>query len=569
MVRSKTLFLKTMLQAGRYLPGCTILILSVLLFFPSPGVHAAERDTVLNAVYSEPFFYNVLADKKGSIFAGTSEGIFQLQGTKLIPYKKEPGYITLSKTGELVISTDGISNYYERKYLYLLPFPELARDEYHAGTEDHFYLCSGGRIYIYKIVPYSYSYAHHSIRTISENYVGTYSGIYYKGKRLAPPAPRFTDGYIREINGITYLCYDALLTIDPAKVQLTISDSTVQGIPATNDTFGVQFRDVYQSKGNGQFYFSSVTDLLKMEKGGVPVSIYTSSKKISEIVLVGEYKSILYFSDGNYLLKSRIIDDKIDTLATLPAEIYDGTVTERNIYLLTPEGLYQLNTNNDVQKLTPLSQAHSMELISATEMVIATNNGLFRFNTANKVLTPLIRGVEFNRKALFKKGDLLQAGSINGLYTINVNDLELLAAKNKSLAEKQPLPAYIIILLLLALALIAVLAVLLLRARRNLELTAVQLKELNVDVLSREKIEQYISENLATASLKSITDHFNTNNSHIYKLIEPDKPGSIIQKMRLEKLIELQKEGKEIEAIAEATGLSVSYLKKIRNKLEN
>lgn len=542
-----------------------VLLIAVVVFCQS-AAFAAERDTILNTVYSKPVFYNVLADKKGRIFAGTSEGIFQLQGTKLIPYKKEQGYITLSKTGELVISTDGISNYYERKYLYLLPFPELARDEYHAGTEDYFYLCSGGRIYIYDIVPYSYSYAHHSIRTISENYVGTYSGIYYKGKPLGPPAPRFTDGYIREINGITYICYDALLTIDPAKVQLTISDSTVQGIPAANETIGVQFRDVYQSKRNGQFYFSSVTDLLKMEKGSTPVSIYQTKEKIGEIVIIGEYKGQLFFSDGKNLLGIVLGAGVADTFATLPAEIVDGSVTDRNIYLLTNNGLYQFNSNNEVEKLTQLSQAHTMELISATEMVIATNSGLYSFNTVNKVLTPLIGGIEFNRKALFKKGDLLQAGSINGLYTININDLELLAARNRLLTEKEPLPVYIVILLLLALVLIAVLAVLLLRARKNMELTAVQLKELNVNVLTREKIEEYIRENLSIASLKSITDHFNTNNSQVYRLIEPDKPGSIIQQMRLEKLIELQKEGIDIEAIAEATGLSVSYLKKIRNR---
>lgn len=542
-----------------------VLLIAVVVFCQS-AAFAAERDTILNTVYSKPVFYNVLADKKGSIFAGTSEGIFQLQGTELIPYKKEQGYITLSKTGEPVISADGISHYYERKYLYLLPFPELARDEYHAGTEDHFYLCSGGRIYIYDIVPYSYGYAHHSIRTISENYVGTYSGIYYKGKPLAPPAPRFTDGYIREINGITYICYDALLTIDPAKVQLTINDSTVQGITASSDTFEVQFRDVYQSKRNGQFYFSSVTDLLKMEKGSTPVSIYQTKGKIAEIVIIGEYKGQLFFSDGNYLLRLGITNNKLDTLATLPAEIVDGSVTERNIYLLTNNGLNQFNSNNKVEKLTQLSQAHTMELLSPTDLIISTNNGLFRFNAVNRVLTPLIRGIEFNRKALFKNGDLLQVGSINGLYTIDVKDLELLASKNSSFAEEPGLPASVLIVSLVALLAVGALAFLLIRARKKLALTEVQLNELNVEVLDRDKIEQYIRENLATASLKSITDHFNTNISHVYKLIEPDKPGTIIQKMRIEKLTELKRAGKDINEIAEATGLSVSYLRKIKNK---
>jgi hypothetical protein len=529
-------------------------------------LNAAERDTVLNAVYSHPFFYNVLADKKGSIFAGTSEGIFRLEGTKLLPYKKEEGYITLDKSGDPVISPDGIKNYYERKYLYLLPFPELARDEYHAGSEDHFYICSGGRIYIYDIVPYSYSYANYSIRTISENFVGTYSGIYYGGKRL--PFPIFTDGYIREIEGLAYVCYDGLITVDSSMVKSSIRDSVMMGIKPVNYTGVVQFRDVCLSKNNGSLYLSSVTDLLKMQKGGVPFSIYKSRKKISEIVIIGEYKDKLYFSDGNYILRLDIPNSKLDTLTSLSAEIVDGSVTNRNIYLLTNEGLYQLDTKNEIENLTPLSQAHTMELISPTELVISTNNGLFRFNAVNKVLTPLIRGVEFNRKALFKKGDLLQAGSINGLYTIDVKDLDLLVSKNRSASDEAKVPTAVLLVSLSALVVVGVLVFLLIRARRKLATTAVQLSELSVDVLDRDKIEEFIRANLATASLKSITDHFNTNISHVYKLIEPEKPGTIIQKMRIEKLIQLKADGKDINEIAAATGLSVSYLRKIKNKIE-
>ena len=207
-----------------------------------------------------------------------------------------------------------------------------------------------------------------------------------------------------------------------------------------------------------------------------------------------------------------------------------------------------------------------MELISATEIIIATNNGLFRFNTVNKVLSPLIRGVEFNRKALFKNGDFLQAGSINGLYTINVNDLELLAGRNRYLTEKEQVPLYVIIGALVALAAIGLLAVLLFRSRRKLDIAEVQMKELHVETVDRQKIEDFIRENLSTACLKSILDHFQINKSQIYKLIEPDKPGLIIQKMRMEKLIELRDAGKDITEIAEATGLSVSYLRKIRNR---
>jgi hypothetical protein len=531
------------------------------------GVHATERDTILNAVYSDPYFYNVLADNKGSIFTGTSEGIFQLNGGKLIPYKKAQGYITLNKNYEPVITPEGIKNHHERKYLSLLPFPDLALDEYHASTTDHFYLCSGGRIYIYDIVPYSYSFGNHSIRSISENFVGTYSGIYYKGSRLRDPAPKFTDSYIREINGIAYMYYDYLYTINVALLQNDTSKGSQLGITRINHTGEAKFRDIYQINGNNNLYFSSVSGLLKTDREGVPFSIYKTSNKISEIVIIGERLSRLYFSDGNYLLSLGIgADDKVDTIIRLPAEILNGRVDDRNILLLTHEGLYKLSSDGELQKLTQLYQAHTMELISATEMVIATNNGLFRFNTVNRVLSPLIRGVEFNRKAMYKKGDLLQVGSINGLYSINVNDLELLASRNRYLTEKEQVPLHVIIGAISALAAIGLLAFLLFRSRRKLVIASAEIKELNIESLDRAKIEQYIRENLTTVSIKSITNHFDTNISHVYKLINPDKPGSIIQKLRIEKLVELKNAGKTVAEIAEATGLSTSYVVKIKNR---
>ena len=115
---------------------------------------------------------------------------------------------------------------------------------------------------------------------------------------------------------------------------------------------------------------------------------------------------------------------------------------------------------------------------------------------------------------------------------------------------------------------------LLIRARKKLEKAKTQIEELNTahnevlesieSPLDREQIESYIRENLSTASLKSIPSHFETTTRHIYKIIEPDKPGSIIQKLRLELVMEMKKSGADPEQISEATGLSVSYIRKIK-----
>jgi DNA invertase Pin-like site-specific DNA recombinase len=53
----------------------------------------------------------------------------------------------------------------------------------------------------------------------------------------------------------------------------------------------------------------------------------------------------------------------------------------------------------------------------------------------------------------------------------------------------------------------------------------------------------------------------------VYTLLEPDKPGDLIQNLRYEKVKELRKEGKTAKEIALCTGLSDSYVRKIWNTL--
>jgi len=149
------------------------IILSIILLSPIL-VKATNRDTILNAVISKPYFYNVIKGKDEKIFAGTSDGIFEISGSDLLQYNNQVGYLTADKTGNPIIDLYGISHYSDRQYLHLLPYPDFGREEYHTSSERNFYICSGGRLYIYDLTDYSLSYPLHSIRSISENLVSSY-----------------------------------------------------------------------------------------------------------------------------------------------------------------------------------------------------------------------------------------------------------------------------------------------------------------------------------------------------------------------------------------------------------
>jgi AraC-like DNA-binding protein len=52
----------------------------------------------------------------------------------------------------------------------------------------------------------------------------------------------------------------------------------------------------------------------------------------------------------------------------------------------------------------------------------------------------------------------------------------------------------------------------------------------------------------------------------VYTVLDPEKPGDLIQKLRHEKVRTLSEEGKPIAEIVSVTGLSDSYIRKIRRK---
>jgi hypothetical protein len=157
----------------------------------------------LNAVISHPFYYNIIKDREGVIYSGSAAGVQRWEGGNSSFINDEKGYVELGENGKPLIRLGGIKKHENFKFNHLLPFPDELRTEFYANTAQNLYIVTGGRLYIYDILPYSITYRNHSIRTISDNYIGTYSGIYYKGKKLKYPP--YTEGYIREIGDTAYV----------------------------------------------------------------------------------------------------------------------------------------------------------------------------------------------------------------------------------------------------------------------------------------------------------------------------------------------------------------------------
>jgi hypothetical protein len=546
----------------------------LLLFFLSNtivirGSGQQLRDTSLLTLHARPFFYNVVKAGNGDIYAGTSAGIYRMRESELERIDGQKGYLKIDRQGKPVIDPDGIRNHQSPEMTHLLPYPTLKRDLYLSGNDRNLYITSAGTMYVYEILPYGRAFKNHSIRTISSNFTGTYSGIYYRNRSLEEPVSSFTDGYIREYNGSVFMCTHGLDVFDMKSIE-TGTKPELQKLPPDFDF--LPCRDIYYIESARNYLVASGNRLGIMDSGLQVARKVFQGKEGEETVLLNELKPYgsVFFSSGPRLYLYSSTNDRTDSLTTLAEPILDGIVKTRMQLLLTANGLYIQQGEKPFEKKLPLSKAHTIRSLNDQEYAIGTDEGLFHYDVNGNKLSTLIPGVEFNRRALFVEGSKLYAGTVNGLYIFDLSNLDKVIdfhddTLNRKRTERIPLwftAAFIVM--------VSGLLFLNLRNRRQLQVMKEALDNIPQAAtkakLSREDIESFIRENLPTASLKSIISHFDTNNSMVYSVLAPEKPGDLIQKLRYEKVRNLSEEGKPVEEITAATGLSDSYIRKIRRR---
>ena len=81
--------------------------------------------------------------------------------------------------------------------------------------------------------------------------------------------------------------------------------------------------------------------------------------------------------------------------------------------------------------------------------------------------------------------------------------------------------------------------------------------------LRREKIDAYIDSNISTVTIKDISDQFDIKVHELYEIMDGVKPGKYIRDKRVKIVNRMRKEGASTEEIAEKSGFSISYLKKL------
>jgi hypothetical protein len=547
-----------------------ILCLFAFLFFKQT-LGQSMRDTSLLSLISRPFFYNVVKDRKGDIYAGTTDGVYSMVETTPVKMDGRRGYLRIDEDGGIAIDSNGVKFHKQTGMTHLLPFPEEQQNEYHAGQDEYFYITSGGRMHVYEIRPYGYRFRNHSIRTISKHFTGTYSGIYYKDKLLKSRVSSFTDGYIRELNGKVFMCTHGLDVFSLKEFESGTSD--LNALPAGGGFNFAPCRDIRSIYRGRQYLVASGNRLIIMDSSLQKATVIFTGTDDAEIVLMNENPTYhtIPFSQGNHLFIYDAVVGKVVHGIQAAQPIMDGYITDRQTFLLTADALLRNRGVKDERLAQGIKRSHTLKAINETEFVIATDMGLFLYNVQEDRLSTLIPRVEFNRRALHIEDNKLYAGSINGLYILDLANLDKIVAFNErqfKTGEGSSIPIWLISLFILLTSGLLLLNRRYRRRIRRMETALEQVIPTKANPrVSREEIKEFIAANLSNASIKTILDHFKTSNSMVYSVLTPQKPGGLIQELRHEKVKAMRSEGKGLTEISEVTGLSTSYIRKIWKKV--
>ena len=194
---------------------------------------------------------------------------------------------------------------------------------------------------------------------------------------------------------------------------------------------------------------------------------------------------------------------------------------------------------------------------------ISTEFGLYMRPRNSEEIVPVIPGVEFNREAILFANDTLYAGSVSGLYQVNIYSVmqeylpvylqQIRTSKNKSAFNRILLPVLTVVLT-------AILAFTLIRMRKRKSgiKRIIHFNEMNIEQFKVELLQNRI------LSVKEMADYYETNPVQLNRVFLKwgISPGRFLRMVRLEIAGEMIRNKESLEAIVKRTGFSASYIKK-------
>ena len=530
--------------------------LKIIVFFLLMSFKALSNDTLLVEFNNKMIFYNFEITQENDLIVGTSEGVFRLYETELTQIDDQPGYIRL-KDKEFMISTS-LNIKRSFKFNHLLPPSYHLYQHQSFIFNDFIYLITRGHLFIYRLSSFNTYLTGSSIRSFSQNSVGTYSGIYCYGQKL--DLPTYTSGKIYEKDSTFYICYDGLAIHSNSGTRFfhnEISGETLIGntsIGFARDIIQLESEDFILSTTSGLYHINkkldSATQIIKSINREAPVIVSLFQENITQTITFTA-NQILY----RFGLRSQSLSELYPFNEDIEDAIDISTESSIEYLLLSGSKLYYYGADKEVKTLANFSSpTHSMILMDNESAFITSQEGAFIVNLRSARISTLFDKIEFNKGALWKLNESVKLGTIDGYYQMNTDELKklMINLESQGISKKQD---YTIFLLFATLLIILIGAVWFLKKGAKLDST---------NEITSDKIRTYIIKNLNQASVKSICAHFGISTKLLYKYTYPQKPGQLITELRIQKVKDLKGEGHTTENISQITGFSINYLKKLK-----
>ena len=532
----------------KYIIGFIVLFSNTLV-----SNNFSNNNFTIHKIYDDEIFYNFVS-YENELYISSSNGIYKVDvsGDHLILFDASisgPINTIFERNNNFKIKFIELPNVYPNLYA------ESITD--FAYLDNNLYVIARGKLLIYNNLKYSFNSVG-SVRSITDNAIGTYGGVYINGKKLNKIT--YTDGQIRKFDSITFVCYNGLLSFkDNIETKLYNNDNSIR----TKGEYGA-ISDIY-AIDNSKYIVISDKGIYRYDyELNVFDIIYTNQNKIipirnkidSRIKDTGEF----HFIDDKRYISLNVKDNKIDIIeSNIKYEIKDileSDVNGNDFYAISKDNLLlSLKRTKEGIKLEdqyPIkTTAHT---ISDYENLIflSGDKGLSIFEKTKKKIYDNYIVDEFNKGAIYKGNNKISFGSIHGVYSIDdVTDFEKnIIFKDFKIRKNRPY-------LYIGLGLLIIILVVMIRALTNNNITEEQLIF---------NIKRFIRKNLSSVTLKMLEIEFNLDYNEINSINKNFKPAKYIKTERLDLTKNMLLNKKSISEISEKTGYSETYLLKNKYK---
>jgi len=529
----------------------------VYIFLFLSFITSLTNEFTIKKIYDDKIFYNFVT-YENELYVSSNKGIYKFNSN-------DDDLVLFDKTIFGPINTIfQKNNNFKIKFVKNSPtlYPELYSKEItdFAYQDNNLFVIARGKLLIYNNLTYSFESVG-SVRSISDNSIGSYGGVYINGNKLEKIT--YTDGQIKEFDSITFVCYNGLLSFkDNIETKLYNNDNSIRTkgeYGAISNIFEIGDSNYLLISDKGLYNYDYNSNNFKLIYTALTKIIPVRNKIESRIKDRGEFH---FIDDEKYLsinVNSNIIEIIDDDLGFDIIDILESDIDGNDFYAISNDNLF-LSLKRTTQGLSLLkeipiiSTAHTIS--DYDNLIFLTgNNGLSIFEKSKEKIINSYIVDEFNRAAVFKGNNQISFGSIHGVYKIdNVIDFERnLLFKDYKIDSQKTYLYYVAIIFIIILLLV--------------------LKKLNKKNISDEQlisnIKRFINKNLSLVTLKMLESEFNLDYNDINSINKNFKPAKYIKIQRLELTKKMLLNGESISEVSNKTGYSETYLLKNKYKFMN